>query len=111
MIGLACLPSGDGEAAVREVHRVARMGVKGVELSCSWDMQPMWHPSWNPLWQAIDETRLALHLHTFPSVDPKLRAGVQGDSLTALRYSGLCMFQITLGNILTALMGAAVFER
>jgi predicted TIM-barrel fold metal-dependent hydrolase len=76
MIGLACLPFGDVEAAAKEVHRVAKMGVKGVELSCSWDMQPMWHPSWNPLWQAINETQLPLHFHTFPSVDPKLRAQV-----------------------------------
>ena len=78
MIGLACLPFGDVEAAAKEVHRVAKMGVKGVELSCSWDMQPMWHPSWDPLWQAINETQLPLHFHTFPSVDPKLRAGVAG---------------------------------
>jgi len=26
-------------------------------------------------------------------------------------YSGLCLFQMTLANILTALMGRAVFER
>ncbi len=111
MIGLACLPFGDVEAAAKEVHRVAKMGVKGVELSCSWDMQPMWHPSWNPLWEAINETQLPLHFHTFPSVDPKLRAQVKGDSLLALRYSSICLFQMTLGAILTALMGAAVFER
>ena len=111
MIGLACLPFGDVEAAAKEVHRVAKMGVKGVELSCSWDMQPMWHPSWNPLWQAINETQLPLHFHTFPSVDPKLRAEVKGKSLLALRYSSICLFQMTLGNILTALVGAAVFER
>ena len=77
MIGLACLPFGDVEAAAKEVHRVAKLGVKGVELSCSWDMQPMWHPSWIPLWQAINETQLPLHFHTFPSVDPKLRAEVK----------------------------------
>ena len=111
MIGLACLPFGDVEAAAKEVHRVAKMGVKGVELSCSWDMKPMWHPSWDPLWQAINETQLPLHFHTFPSVDPKLRAEVKGESLLALRYSSICLFQMTLGNILTALVGAAVFER
>jgi predicted TIM-barrel fold metal-dependent hydrolase len=111
MIGLACLPFGDVEAAAKEVRRVAKMGVKGVELSCSWDMQPMWHPSWTPLWEAINETQLPLHFHTFPSVDPKLRAGVQGESLLALRYSSICLFQMTLGAILTALVGAAVLER
>ena len=43
-IGLACLPYGDIDAAVKEIHRVAKMGIKGLELSCSWDMEPMWHP-------------------------------------------------------------------
>src|SRR4029077_1229113 len=48
-IGLACLPYGDIDDSVKEIHRVARMGIKGLELSCSWDMDPMWHPVWEPL--------------------------------------------------------------
>jgi predicted TIM-barrel fold metal-dependent hydrolase len=44
-IGLACLPYGSVDRAVEEVRRVAKMGLKGLELSCSWDMEPMWHPS------------------------------------------------------------------
>ena len=32
-----------------EMFRVARLGLRGVELSCSWDMEPMWHPCWEPL--------------------------------------------------------------
>src|SRR5690348_2165216 len=66
-IGLACLPDRDSDAAVKEVRRVARMGLRGLELSCSWDMEPMWHPVWEPLWQAVDEVNLPLHFHTFPS--------------------------------------------
>ena len=110
-IGLACLPYGDIDAAVAEVHRVAKLGFKGVELSCSWDMEPMWHPNWEPLWAAINEVNLPLHFHTFPSVSPKIREQYSGLTLRALMYSSLCMFQITLANILTALMGRAVFER
>ncbi len=91
-IGLANLPYGDIDAAVAEVHRVAKLGFKGIELSCSWDMEPMWHHQWEPLWAAINEVGIPLHFHTFP-------------------YSGLCLFQMTLANILTALMGRAVFER
>jgi predicted TIM-barrel fold metal-dependent hydrolase len=110
-IGLACLPYGDINAAVAEVHRVAKMGFKGIELSCSWDMEPMWHPNWEPLWQAINEVNIPLHFHTFPSVSPKIREQHSGLTLRALMYSSLCLFQITLANILTALMGRAVFER
>src|SRR5260370_13877191 len=111
MMGLACLPFGDIPAAVKEVHRVAKLGVEGVELSCCWKLTPMRQPMWDPLWAAINETQLPLHFHTFPSVDPKLRAQTTGDAGLAMRYSSICMFQMTLGNILTALMGAAVFER
>jgi hypothetical protein len=47
--------------------------MKGVELSCSWHMTPMWHPMWDPLWEAVNETQLPLHFHTFPATDPELR--------------------------------------
>src|SRR5215467_14123481 len=72
-IGLACLPYGSVERAVKEVRRVAKMGLKGLELSCSWDMEPMWHPSWEPFWQAVDEVQLPLHFHTFPTTPPRAR--------------------------------------
>ena len=52
-IGLACLPYGNVEHAAAEVYRTAKMGLRGLELSCSWDMEPMWHPCWEPLWQAV----------------------------------------------------------
>jgi uncharacterized protein len=45
---LACLPVGNVEAAA-EVYRVARLRLKGLELSCSWDMEPIGHPVWEPL--------------------------------------------------------------
>src|SRR5215470_2008209 len=72
-IGLACLPYGDIDAAVEEVYRVAKLGLKGLELSCSWDMEPMWHPVWEPLWKAVNDVQLPLHFHTFPTTSPKAR--------------------------------------
>src|SRR5207245_9777647 len=38
-IGLACLPYGDIDAAVKEIYRVGRRGLRGMELSCSGDME------------------------------------------------------------------------
>jgi predicted TIM-barrel fold metal-dependent hydrolase len=111
MIGLACLPHSNIEGAAREVRRVAKMGMKGVELSCSWHMTPMWHPMWDPLWETVDETQLPLHFHTFPASDPELRKSLDPMIARRMTYSGLCRFQMTLATILTDLMGAAVFER
>jgi predicted TIM-barrel fold metal-dependent hydrolase len=110
-IGLACLPYGDVEAAVAEVHRCARMGLRGLELSCSWDMQPMWHPMWEPLWRAVHEVDLPLHFHTFPAVSRDQIEGQSGQTRRAVFFWVVSGFQMNLVNILSALMGAAVLER
>jgi predicted TIM-barrel fold metal-dependent hydrolase len=110
-IGLACLPYGDVDAAVKEIYRVAKLGLRGLELSCSWDMEPMWHPMWEPLWQAVNEVRLPLHFHTFPMIPMKVFEGQTGQTKRAVFFAVVSSFQMNLVNILAALMGAAVFER
>jgi predicted TIM-barrel fold metal-dependent hydrolase len=110
-IGLACLPYGDIDAAVKEVHRVAKMGIRGLELSCSWDMDPMWHPVWEPLWKAVNDVGLPLHFHTFPSTSSAARDKATGLAKRAALFVGVSGFQMNLVNILAALIGAAVLER
>ncbi len=110
-IGLACLPYGDIDAAVKELHRVARLGLRGVELSCSWDMEPMWHPVWEPLWQAVNEVDLPLHFHTFPSVPPDKFDRQTGLARRAAFFTAVSSFQMHLVTILSAIIGAAVLER
>ena len=110
-IGLACLPYGDIDAAVKEIHRVAKLGLRGVELSCSWDMEPMWHPVWEPLWKAIHEVNLPLHFHTFPAVPPSLLDKATGPTRRAAFFTVVSGFQMNLVNILAAVIGAAVLER
>ena len=110
-LGLACLPYGDIDAAVKEVHRVAKLGLRGVELSCSWDMEPMWHPMWEPLWKTIHEVNLPLHFHTFPAVPPSQLDKATGLSRRAAFFTVVSGFQMNLVNILAAVIGAAVLER
>ena len=110
-IGLACLPHGDVGAAVTEIHRVAKMGLRGLELSCSWDMEPMWHPSWEPLWQAVNEVGLPLHFHTFPTMPPSVREKATGLTKRAAMFTSVSGFQMNLINILAAVIGSAVLER
>jgi len=110
-IGLACLPYGDIDAAVKEIHRVAKLGLRGVELSCSWDMDPMWHPAWEPLWKAIHEVELPLHFHTFPAVPPGLLDKQSGRTRRAAFFTVVSGFQMNLVNILAGVIGAAVLER
>lgn len=110
-IGLACLPYGDIDAAVQEIHRVARMGIKGLELSCSWDMEPMWHPMWEPLWQAVNEVQLPLHFHTFPTLPPNTIEKHGGRVGRSVFFSVVSSFQMNLVNILAAIIAANVLER
>jgi predicted TIM-barrel fold metal-dependent hydrolase len=110
-IGLACLPFGDIDTAVKETYRVAKMGIRGLELSCSWDMEPMYHPSWEPFWQAVNEVNLPLHFHTFPSTPPGVRDKLTGLTKRAALFTGVSAFQMNLINILAAIIGAAVLER
>jgi predicted TIM-barrel fold metal-dependent hydrolase len=111
LIGLACLPFGDIDAAVREIHRVAKLGIKGLELSCSWDMDPMYDPAWEPLWQAVSEVELPLNFHTFPTISPRAREKYKGRERRVALFSGVTGFQMGLVNILSAVVGGAVLER
>ena len=110
-IGLACLPYGDIDAAVKEVHRVAKMGLRGLELSCSWDMEPMWHPIWEPLWKAVNDVNLPLHFHTFPNVPPDMIAKHPGRVGRSVFFTVVSGFQMNLVNILAAIIAANVLER
>lgn len=111
-IGLACLPYGDIDAAVAEVHRVARRGgLRGLELSCSWDMEPMWHPMWEPLWKAVHEVQLPLHFHTFPNIPPDTIAKHPGRVGRSVFFTIVSGFQMNLVNILAAVIAANVLER
>jgi len=111
-LGLACLPYGDIEAAEKEIHRVAKLpNIKGLELSCSWDMEPMYHPCWNPIWQAVNEVNLPLHFHTFPAVSPSMLANTPQECRRAAFFTVVSGFQMNLINIVAAVIGGAVLER
>ena len=110
-VGLACLPYGDIDAAVAEAYRVAKRGLRGLELSCSWEMEPMWHPMWEPLWRAVNDVNLPLHFHTFPSLPQSVRDRQTGLTRRAAFFTSVAGFQMNLVNILAAVIGAGVLER
>jgi predicted TIM-barrel fold metal-dependent hydrolase len=111
-LGLACLPYGDIEAAEKEIRRVARLGhIRGLELSCSWDMEPMYHPCWEPIWRAVSEVNLPLHFHTFPAIAPDKLAKTPAVARRAAFFTVVSGFQMNLINIVAAVIGGAVLER
>jgi hypothetical protein len=80
------------------------MGLKGLEVSCSWDMEPMWYPSWEPFWQAVDEVRLPLHFHTFPTTPPRARLEAPQVRCAAM-FTCVSAFQVGLIHIIAGMMG------
>ena len=110
-IGLACLPYGDIDAARKEIHRVADTGLRGLELSCSWDMAPMYDPLWEPLWQAANEVGLPLHFHTFPAIDPAQLENLTPETRRPAFFTVVSGFQMNLVNIVAAIISGGVLER
>ena len=110
-IGLACLPYGDIDAAVTEAYRAKDLGLRGMELSCSWDMEPMYHPCWEPLWQAMNDIDVPLHFHTFPVMPGKQLASYEGKTKRAAIFSIVSSFQMNLVNIVSAIIGCGALER
>ena len=64
LLGLASLPAGDVDAAVAEVRRAGKLGLRGLEFATTHDMIPLWHPYWEPLWAAVNDVELPIHFHT-----------------------------------------------
>jgi len=110
-IGLACLPYGDIDAARKEIHRVADTGLRGLELSCSWDMAPIYDPLWEPLWQAANEVGLPLHFHTFPAIDPAQLENLTPETRRPAFFTVVSGFQMNLVNIVAAIISGGVLER
>lgn len=66
LIGLGLIPGNDAEAAVAEAKRIAKMGIRGVEMSLSGNSIPLFERQWDPLWAVMSEANLPMHLHITP---------------------------------------------
>jgi predicted TIM-barrel fold metal-dependent hydrolase len=70
LVGVACLPSKNPEAAADEIRRCVANGLPAVEVALTHDLLPLWRREFAPIWQAADETGAIVHLHTIgPPID------------------------------------------
>ena len=109
--GIASIPGHSVDAAVAEVQRVAQRGiVRGVEISYSEDMDPLFHPSWAPLWALVEETRLPIHFHTigqrFPYRQEEFEP-LQKRQAFAVHITG---FQLAMARIIMEVIYGGVLE-
>ncbi len=63
---MALLPSWDVDASIREVERVARLGLRGVNTTSDPQLQglpDLGERAWDPLWEACVDEQLPVHFH------------------------------------------------
>ncbi len=108
--GIASIANHDMDAAVEEIRRVAERGVlKGVEISLTLDMRPLYDPAWNPLWHAASEHSLPVHFHTIGGKKPDLDAlePLQARQAFAVFITG---FQLNMATKLMEIVYGGVLE-
>ncbi len=108
--GLASIPNHDMDAAVAEIRRVAgRGGVRGVEVSKTHDMKPLYDPSYAPLWQAASEAGLPVHFHTIGGQRPNFEnmPPLQARQAFAIHITG---FQLAMAHTLMEIIYGGVLE-
>jgi predicted TIM-barrel fold metal-dependent hydrolase len=73
LIGIACLPLPDVDAAMQELQRVAKMGIRGVAIPCTAPIdKPYSHPDYEPFWAAAEEVGLPISMHIFCGSTPDM---------------------------------------
>ena len=109
--GIACIPNHDIEAAVAEIERVAKRGaVRGLEISNTLDMKPLYHGHWNPLWEAVDACGLPVHIHTIGGKLPETEGLTQLESRAAFA-TFITGFQLKMADKLMEAIYGGVLER
>ncbi|ETW96026.1 MAG: hypothetical protein ETSY1_28205 [Candidatus Entotheonella factor] len=66
LIGIACLPLPDVDAAIAELQRIAKMGHRAAAIPCTAPVdKPYFHPDFEPFWDVAEEVGLPLSMHIF----------------------------------------------
>ncbi len=91
ILPMAAIAPAAGESAVQEIHRVARLGFKGLFFPT----KPIWGtsdetktnynlPDFDPIWQAVSDTGLPITLHVATGRDPR---GARGNGGAVINYA------------------------
>lgn len=63
LIGIAILPMHDPAATMRELQRVAKLGIKGALFGVFDAAKPVFHEDWEPLWAMAAEAGIPISFH------------------------------------------------
>jgi len=108
--GLACIPNTDIAAAVAEITRSAKMGLRGAELAVSSEITPLWHPYWESLWAAAAACRMPVSFHTLGTGRP-LPENLDPQTRRAASAAFMTNFQLATADYLAAVLFSGALER
>ncbi len=115
LVGLAVLPSHDAEAAVHELERVTRLGLRGAIFDVFDASMPISDPAWDPLWSAAAESGVAISVHIGFGAHQPMRSGTKDTGLGLGRTWRLPVAAATgclsLARVLAEVIFSGVLER
>jgi aminocarboxymuconate-semialdehyde decarboxylase len=62
-IGLGTLPLQDIEHSLEELHRIASLGMHGIQIGSNINDENLSEPKFNPLWEACEKLNMAVMIH------------------------------------------------
>jgi predicted TIM-barrel fold metal-dependent hydrolase len=95
LVGVACLPSKNPDAAADEIRRCSANGLRAVEVAMTHDLLPLWRQEFAPIWRAADACGAIVHLHTIgPPID--ISAATNARERAAWVGTWLTVFQLRM---------------
>ncbi len=102
LIGLACMPALSVEAAIAEMERCLRLGLRGVWLSAMPSVGPTIRPEDDPFWDAAQANGVPVHIHVrwMRQIQKPRPKGVRGGDLAGLATVGAADMIVGLAEII-----------
>jgi predicted TIM-barrel fold metal-dependent hydrolase len=117
LLPMALMPWWDVDASIREVHRTAADGLRGVNICSDPQLRgapELWQPEWEPFWEACAEHRQSVNFHIGASeasmawYGTSPWPGLDGERKLAI---GSAMMYLSNARVLANLIFSGVLER
>lgn len=70
-VGLGTIPMQDPELAVKELHRIKKLGLKGIQIGSNINDKNLSEPMFYPIWQACEDLDLSIMIHPWNMMGKK----------------------------------------
>ncbi len=111
LVGLACLPNHDPEAAAAEIHRTAKLGLRGCEFGTATAVVPIYYSDWDVMWQALDDCNMSISFHTTGLSPRSPRPQDREKYMLTHRVINMVVFQLSGAEVLSSVILSGACER